>query len=270
MGVPTVHTVHDLHPHIGTRYGKLLYLWNGWVRRGADHLLVHGQCYRNELVAQGMPPRRVTCTPLTHLFVGHALGCALSQSLPDIRYEPWALFFARLEAYKGLDVLVEAAWRLDGRRVGVVIAGPGRMRGLGGSLPDHIDVRDRLIGDEEAVDLFRRCGLVVLPYSEASQSALIAAAYYFRKPVIVTRAGALPEYVMEGETGWVIPARNPSALAERLQRALNDPEQLAHMGRAGRAWYDQQRQAEGLGLQEMYVELVRPLLRAQAAAQREG
>ena len=71
-GIPTVHTLHDLHPNVGTVYGRLLYLWNGWVRHRAGHLLVHGQCHRQELVAQGLDSADVTCTPLTHLFVSHA------------------------------------------------------------------------------------------------------------------------------------------------------------------------------------------------------
>ena len=118
-----------------------------------------------------------------------------------------------------------------------------------------VDVRPGLIGDDEAVDLFRRCGLLVLPYRDATQSALVAHAYYFRKPVIITRTGALPEYVIEGETGWVIPPGEPQALAEALREALSDPARLARMGAAGRAWYDRERRAEGMALQQMYARL---------------
>jgi glycosyltransferase involved in cell wall biosynthesis len=195
----------------------------------------------------------VTCSPLTHLFVGYVREQALRRSLPEVRYEPWALCIGRLEAYKGLDVLVEAARRLDPQRMCVVVAGPGRWeRFVRRPLPPNVEVRGRLVEDEEAVDLFARCSLVALPYVEASQSALVAAAYFFRKPVIVTNVGALPEYVVEGETGWVIPPRDPRALAGALQAALSDPARLARMGEAGRLWYEQQYQAEEIALQEMY------------------
>jgi glycosyltransferase involved in cell wall biosynthesis len=276
-GLPAVHTLHDLHPHAGSAYGRLLYLWNGWVRREADHLLVHGRRYREELlavspqggrdavppstrdavaIAMGVEPSRVTCTLLTHLFVGYDRQQALEQSPPDVSYEPWALLIGRLEAYKGLDVLVEAARQVEGRGVGVVIAGPGRLeRYVRGPLPANVELRPWLAGDDEAVELFRRCGLIVLPYLEASQSALVAAAYFFRKPVLVSRVGALPEYVVEGETGWVVPAGDPQALAEALAAALADPQRLARMGRAGRSWYEQQRRAEGAALQAMYASL---------------
>jgi len=140
--------------------------------------------------------------------------------------------------------------------VRLVLAGPGRLETLWArSLPPGVEVRNRLIGDDETLDLFRRSGPLVLPYRDATQSALVAHAYFFRKPVIVTRVGALPEYVVEGETGWIVPPENPLALAEAMQAALSDPAQLQGMGQAGRAWYECQRQAEGDTLQGMYDRL---------------
>ena len=259
--ITTVHTLHDLHPHVGAAYGRLLYLWNGWVRRRACHLLVHGQCHYRDLVARGLDPARVTATPLTFLFLGHAREQALRQAPLPISYEPWTLMIGRMVAYKGLDTLVEAVWQLEKDAAGyplAVVAGPGSLRGLArGILPPGLEVRNYLIQDDEAVDLFARCGLVVLPYVEASQSALVAAAYFFCKPVIVTRTGALPEYVVDGETGWVIPPGDPGALASALRAALSDPALLARIGQAGRAWYDEQRRLETIALQDMYNSVAR-------------
>ncbi len=260
-GVPTVHTIHDLHPHAGSVYGRLLYPWNAWVRQAASHLLVHGQRYRQELLHRGLAPTQVTCTLLTHLFVGHAQELALRRSPPAVEYEPWALFIGRLLPYKGLDKLVEAARRLQSSGNGapvcrVVIAGEGRLSHLvPADLPANVELRNRLVEDGEALDLFRRCGLVVMPYREASQSALVAAAYFFRKPVIVTGVGALPEYVQPGVTGWVVPPEDSVALATVLADALSEPGRLAAMGDAGRAWYEEHRHAEGAALQEMYRRL---------------
>jgi glycosyltransferase involved in cell wall biosynthesis len=254
--IPTVHTLHDVHPHTGAVYGRLLYLWNGWVRSRAGDLLVHGQCHRQDLIAQGMDPARVTSTPLTHLFVSHDREQVLQQALPPVTYERWVLLVGRLAAYKGLDVLVEAVWRLEKEASGyplAVVAGPGSLRGLvRGILPPGLGVVNHLVADEEAIDLFSRCGLVVLPYIEASQSALVAAAYFFHKPVIVTRVGALPEYVVDGETGWSIPPGDPHTLTGALRVALSDPVRLERMGQAGRVWYDRQRQLETAALQELY------------------
>jgi glycosyltransferase involved in cell wall biosynthesis len=259
QNTPICHTIHDLHPHAGAFYGRLLYLWNQSVRNNTDQLLVHGERYRDEMLAQGIAPTRVTCAPLMHLFLSAAQEQKLLRSPPNVHYEPWALFFARFEVYKGLPVLIEATRRIAPTMESspsVILAGRGKLEKLGlGPVPPNVEVRNRLIDDEEAINLFSRCGLVVLPYIEASQSALIAAAYFLRKPVIVTHTGALPEYVVPGKTGWVIPPNDPQALADTLEKALADPDRLAQMGCAGREWYDGQRQVEEETLQHMYTEL---------------
>ena len=104
--------------------------------------------------------------------------------------------------------------------------------------------------------LFCRCGVLVLPVVDATQSSLIAAAYYFRKPVIVTRTGALPEYVEEDVTGYVVEPDHPAALARCLERMLGDPEGLERMGAAGRAWYEARRAEEEAALVEVYERLI--------------
>ena len=251
-GIPTVHTLHDLHPHTGSSYGRLLYGWNNWVLREAAVLLVHGQCWRDELLRHRLPPERVVYSPLTHLSLSAARQAALEAAPPDVTYSRSALFIGRLEAYKGLDVLVQAAARLP-PEWRVTIAGPGQLSDwVCTAVPPNVDLREGLISDDLAESLFANCGVVVLPYVEASQSALIAAAYFFRKPVIVTRVGALPEYVVEGETGWIVPPNDPVALAEALSAALSAPPRLEQMGRACRSWYDRQRAVEKRILLELY------------------
>jgi alpha-maltose-1-phosphate synthase len=286
-GIPTVHTLHDLDPHAGAGYGRLLHAWNALVLRLSAHILVHSQSARARLLARGLPPDRVTYAPLLHLFTSHENEQRLrtgaqstehrAQSTEPARSAPgYILFFARIEAYKGVDVLLDAMRLLtphtshltshpelvEGPAQGpyAVIAGKGDLRRLApGPLPANVEVRNRIIEDAEAIDLFQRCSLVVLPYVDASQSALIAAAYYFRKPVMVTRVGALPEYVVDGQTGWVVEPRNPRALADCLRGALSNPARLAHMGNAGRAWYETQRTVERAALRSMYERLVSPL-----------
>jgi starch synthase len=259
-GIPVLHTLHDLDPHHGTRYGVLLRVWNQMVINSADHILVHGQTYRERLVEMGMPEERVTSTPLLHLFLSLARSKSLSVELAtSTRYEPWALFFGRMELYKGVDSLLAACAMLPPSVASaprVVLAGPGDLSALwSGPLPNGVEVRNRLIADDEAIDLFRRCGLVVLPYVDATQSALIAAAYYFRKPVIVTRTGALPEYVEDGQTGWVVEPEHPASLARCLEEMLGDPAALAQMGSAGRTWYDAYRASEIAVLLDMYQQV---------------
>ncbi len=258
-GIPIVHTLHDLDPHSGAGYGQLLYTWNNSIKRSAGHILVHSQLYRARLIAEGMQADRVTSVPLLHLFLSQANEARLRDQFVDQvpaadAAAPFALFFARLEAYKGVDVLIEALRRLsDQPQVRAIIAGQGDASRFATTLlPATVEVRNRLIEDAEAIDLFSRCSVVILPYVDATQSALIAAAYFFGKPVIVTRTGALPEYVAAGATGWVIEPNQVDELAQCLAAALSDPANLSKMGRAGRDWYLAQRRLERRNLRLMY------------------
>ncbi|MEI2689528.1 MAG: glycosyltransferase [Anaerolineae bacterium] len=222
-GYRVIQTLHDLDPHAGVRFPALIRLWNRLMLRSVDRVLVHGELYRQRLLAQGVAPQRVVAVPLLHGFLSYAHS-GLPAALADqaVACQPWALFFGRLEAYKGVGTLLEAA-ELAGQagQTGagprLVLAGQGDLAAIWpGPLPAGVELRQRRIDDAEAGELFRRCGVLVLPYLDASQSALVAAAYAFGKPVIVTRSGALPEYVQEGVTGWIVPPGDAAALAQTL------------------------------------------------------
>lgn len=68
--------------------------------------------------------------------------------------------------------------------------------------------------------------------------------------VLASEAGAWPEVVREGKDGYVVPVNDLSAVIDRMDRLLSDPEQLAQMGVNGRArvleHYSVQREAKQL------------------------
>jgi glycosyltransferase involved in cell wall biosynthesis len=258
-GIPTIHSLHDLDPHPGSAYGPLLHLWNRAVLRNATHILVHGQCYRQRLLDRHIAPDSVTYIPLLHLFLGGAWTEQLDRLADGVAYDPYVLFFGRIESYKGVADLLAAWVRLSEAlrtQVHLILAGPGKLEALWKDpLPAGIEVRNHLIQDEEALTLFQGCALLVLPYIGATQSALIPSAYFFHKAVLTTSSGALHEYVEPGITGWVVEPKHPSSLARALTEALSDFDQLARMGRAGRRWYDEHRESENAAVQQMYTRL---------------
>jgi glycosyltransferase involved in cell wall biosynthesis len=264
--IPTLHTLHDLDPHHGRRFGQYLHYWNNQVIKHADHILVHGKIYQKRLQQQ-RDPSTVHYTPLLHLFLS-AKNTPPPPPQPSINNKlppsPFILFFARLETYKGIDTLLKA-WEVVVQagftQFKLVIAGKGTLPNNPSTnqikRSDNIQLINHHINDDLALSLFSHCSLVILPYRDGTQSAIIPAAYYFKKPVIATRVGALPEYVIEGKTGFVIPPNDIHALAQIIIKALSNLQTLTEMGLAGRTWYNQQRQQEEENLTKLYQSIAR-------------
>jgi glycosyltransferase involved in cell wall biosynthesis len=70
----------------------------------------------------------------------------------------------------------------------------------------------------------------VEPLGNATLEAMAAG-----RPVVGSRVGGIPEMVLDGETGRLVPSRAPDALADALEPLLQDPALRKRLGRAGRA-----------------------------------
>jgi glycosyltransferase involved in cell wall biosynthesis len=55
------------------------------------------------------------------------------------------------------------------------------------------------------------------------------------RPVVATRVGGVPEIVVDGQTGILVPSAAPGPLAAAVQALLDDPARAARLGAAGRA-----------------------------------
>jgi glycosyltransferase involved in cell wall biosynthesis len=54
------------------------------------------------------------------------------------------------------------------------------------------------------------------------------------RPAVCTAVGGIPEMINDGETGYLVPPKDPQQLADRLVRLLRDPQGARRMGRAAR------------------------------------
>ena len=94
----------------------------------------------------------------------------------------------------------------------------------------NFEIHNRYIKDEEVSYFFQRAKLVVLPYIECTQTGIIPIAYAFKKPVIVTDVGSIPEVVEDGKTGFIVPPKNSALLAEAITRTLDNEDLRKQMG----------------------------------------
>jgi glycosyltransferase involved in cell wall biosynthesis len=135
--------------------------------------------------------------------------------------------FGRMEAYKGLEVLVEAAERLHaaGRPVRLVIAGKGpeqtRLAARIAALPGAQAI-DRYLEPGDLQAEIARAACVVAPYLDATQSGVLASAFANGKPVVASRVGGLGDVVHDGANGLLVPPGDAAALARAIGRILDD------------------------------------------------
>ncbi|MGD0764822.1 MAG: glycosyltransferase family 4 protein [Dehalococcoidia bacterium] len=90
------------------------------------------------------------------------------------------------------------------------------------------------VSTEELVRLYNAAEILVSPSVYEGFGLPAAEAMACGVPVVSTTAGALPEVVADGVTGWLAPPGNATALADGIRRLMADPELRQRMGAAGR------------------------------------
>jgi glycosyltransferase involved in cell wall biosynthesis len=139
------------------------------------------------------------------------------------------LFFGRLSAYKGIEVLLAAMPAVFEKfpNQKLVIAGQAVYDynvdfEVVQKYAENITVINRYITNNELVALVNQAKFVVCPYLEATQSGVLMTTYALNTPVVATNVGAFSEYVTENFTGMLTEVGNVPDLAKAMQTMLTD------------------------------------------------
>jgi glycosyltransferase involved in cell wall biosynthesis len=149
------------------------------------------------------------------------------------------MFFGRILTYKGIGLLLDAYESIVHQKdVALSIIGSGDLspwREQISRLP-RVEIDNRWIEAGEIGAILSRADLLALPYIEATQSGVAAAAYAAGIPVVATPVGGLTEQVRHGETGLIAGRVDAPALADAILRLASD-EALYRRCAAGAAAY---------------------------------
>ncbi|MGQ0811857.1 MAG: glycosyltransferase [Nitrospiraceae bacterium] len=159
--------------------------------------------------------------------------------LPDAHHLVGLISYLR--TYKGHEYFIGAARRVLAQRrdVTFLIIGEGpeqvaikRMIQSSGAAP-HV----RMLGfRSDLLNVFRSLDLFVIPSVEGDTiPQVLMQALAMEVPVVSTTVGSIPDVILDGETGFVVPPRNAELLADRIQRLLDDAVLRKQMGSRGRA-----------------------------------
>jgi glycosyltransferase involved in cell wall biosynthesis len=187
---------------------------------------------RRALVAQGYPGQLVT---VVHNGVGvPAAPAGRRDDGPPLVGE-----IARLCAVKGQRELIQALRSLPDVQALLV----GEDLEAGGEYRELLEREARAAGVADRVELagyradvpaiLDRLDVVVLPSWLEGMPLVLLEAMAHARPVVATPVGGTPEVVVDGETGLLVPPRDPEALAGAIRRLIEDPALARRLGEAG-------------------------------------
>lgn len=237
-GKPVIFTVHNVISHERSMcylyFSRLLFLLG-------NHFIVHTERNKKDLIRYfKIPDGRVSRVPHGPLdfHVSDAKDRKTARKL--LRLDPGEkviLFFGSIRPYKDLETALRAFAVVkdeipDAR---LLIAGkpwvdwkPYKKLVEELGIVDQVICHLRYIPSSEVNVYFLASDLVILPYSYFdSQSGVGAIALSFRKPLIVTQVGGLPDLVSEPR--FAVPPKDPAALAKVQIECLKNKEMLNRM-----------------------------------------
>lgn len=216
---------------------------NATARRCA-RLVAVSEDTRRAYVRQGYPAERIEV-----IYNGVRPPSTGAAGNGDLRAEldippgaPLIGEIARLCAVKGQRELIAALTLLD-PRVRLLLVGKDLEQGGAFEVglrqeAERLGVGDRVVfaGFRDDVgSLLEELDVLVLPSWTEGLPLIVLEAMTHGRPVVATPVGGTPEVVADGETGLLVPPRDPAGLAEAIGRLLAEPELRARMGEAGRS-----------------------------------
>ncbi len=151
------------------------------------------------------------------------------------------LFAGRLEYEKGAPYLLRAARRINAPFT-LQIAGDGSLRSDYMALAQELGIADRVtftqwLAPDELQAAYRRSVVTVMPTIMAEPFGKVGVeAMANGRPVVAFNVGGIPDWLIDGYNGFLVPPRDEKQLAARLEQVLLDAELADEMGRNGRVY----------------------------------
>ena len=223
-----VSTKHNDDPF---RAGAFRFAERALTRRADRVVAITGALARFCVERVGLPPEKVEIVHYGLDELPAAWGAGSEP--PEGRF---LLAIARLTEQKGLDVAVRALPALPADvRLAVLGEGPERTRLE--ALAEELGASNRLLLPGRVGDVaawLRRATLLVHPVRWEGFGLALLEAMLAAKPVVASDVSSIPEIVVDGETGVLVPPDDPRALGRALLGVLQDPRRGERLGTAGR------------------------------------
>ncbi|MGB8647040.1 MAG: glycosyltransferase family 4 protein, partial [Anaerolineae bacterium] len=200
--------------------------------------LIVGSPYMRDLLVQNRyPAGRISLLPPHFVEVGHAPTDVPNAPTPAGPART-ILFVGRLEIEKGLPYLLQAL-KLIKIPVRLQVVGEGTRGAAYRQLAQDMDLAEQVefvgwrMGDELDA-CYQGSTVLAMPFIAPETFGKVGIeALTHGRPVVAFNAGGIPSWLRDGEYGYLIPVKDVSALADRLERILSDEDLAQRMGMRG-------------------------------------
>lgn len=228
--IPKIFVCHNVFPH--ERFPMDRFLTKLVLKRGAAYITHSEKDAADLKKVVKSPIYETTVLPVHNAFKIQDMSKEQAKQEAGIAPEKKILlFFGFVRDYKGLRHIISAMPEIVKYDPNIELWVVGEFRSdketyleqiKKSGVSDNIKIVDGYIPDSGIEKYFAAADIVVLPYESATQSGIVQIAYGFEKPVIATKVGGLPEVVLDGKTGYIVPPKDHKALAEAVCRFFRD------------------------------------------------
>jgi len=240
------------------RFYPLMNALARWLIKRADTFRVVSIKEKEKLLGMGIPEGRVWNLGWISDFSRfvEADGNEVRQRYLSNKFSKLVLFAGRLVAQKDLPNLLRAishVLREHPDTLLLIVGGGDEERDVK-DLAKKLEIESNIVFTgpmpyDQIPSYFAACDLFALPSVYEGNARVLAEAAAAGKPVVATDVSGTRDTVANGETGYIVPVKCSTDLADRIIRLLDNPREAEEMGRGGRehilALYEEKRLLAG-------------------------
>ena len=238
----------------------LVSFWEKKTVKGLDKIITGSHYMREELLRNSFPDDKISVLPLFPELNGDDPAfTALSEE------EKILLFIGRLEPEKGVIQFIQALSSIQEKQWRADVVGDGSLFRDVQAMAQQMKLNKRItfhgqVPAGQVRNFYRRSYLVCMPSMIPESFGLVGVeAMAFEKPVVAFDSGGIREWLIHGETGYLVERGDIKGLAEKLSLLLEDQSLVRTMGESAKVRLNgcYRKETHLNALQKIYEEVTR-------------